>query len=159
MVHALHEIWRVLATSGTLVDLRPLPSQCPIEIVTPGTIVQVGEVDASGTAADDDAADRAIGDVVGGGWFVPRRNTQFEFDFYWDSVEEMASFMDASKRMKHVIPSYANLEKDRRKLSAREQGRVRFRCRRRTMLAVYDKARFCLTMRNGRRDSNGTSNR
>ena len=60
MVHALHEIWRVLAGNGTLGDLRPLSCQCPIELVTPSGVVHVGEADATGMAADDDASDRAI---------------------------------------------------------------------------------------------------
>lgn len=140
MVDALQEIWRALATDGTLIDLRPVPSQCPIEVVTPGTIVQVGEVDASGMAADDKAADRAIRNAVEHGWFIPRRDTRFDFDFYWDSVHEMASFIDGSRRMKQAVPSYADLEKVHRDLSARAHGTVRLRCRRRTMLAVYSKA-------------------
>ena len=139
MVHALHGIWRVLAGSGTLVDLRPLPGQCPIELVSPGAVVRVGEADATGMAADDDASDHAIQDVVTQGHFVAHRDTQFDFDFYWDSVQEMASFIGPSKRMKHVRPSYADFEKARLALSAGGRERVRLRCRRRTTLAVYQK--------------------
>lgn len=140
MVHALHDVWRVLDDSGTLVDLRPLPSQCPIEAVGTDRTVQMGEVDATGMAMEDAAADCAMREVVEQGWFVPRRETQFEFDFYWDSVQEMASFIEASRRMKQVVPSYAHLEEVHRLLSPREPGRVRLRCRRRTLLAVYKKA-------------------
>ncbi len=93
MVDALGGIWRILATGGTLVDLRPVPSKCPIELVTPDKITQVGEADASGIVADDEAADRAIGDAVERGWFLLRRRFQFNFDFYWDSVHEMATFI------------------------------------------------------------------
>ncbi len=140
MVHALHQIWRVLAGSGILVDLRPLPGQCPIELVSPGAVVQVGEVDAIGMAADDDASDRAIQNTVTQGHFVARQDTQFDFDFYWDSVQEMASFIESSRRMKHVRPSYADCEKAHVALSAGGRERVRLRCRRRTTLAVYEKA-------------------
>ncbi len=139
MVDALGGIWRVLATGGTLVDLRPVPSKCPIEVVTPEKITQVGEADASGMAADDAAADRAIGDAVERGWLLARRRVQFNFDFYWDSVREMATFIADSVRMKNVDPPVAELEKAVRELAARAKGRTRVRCRRATMLAVYRK--------------------
>jgi hypothetical protein len=140
MVHALYGIWRVLAGSGTLVDLRPLPMQCPVEAVTSDSVVQIGEVDATGMIADDAAADRAIRDVVEHGSFVPCRDIRFDFDFYWNSVPELASFIEGSKRMKQVVPSYAELEEVHRELSERSRAKVRLRCRRRTLLAVYAKA-------------------
>ena len=140
MVHALHGIWRVLAGNGTLVDLRPISCQCPIELVTPSVVVHVGEADATGMAADDDASDRAIRDIVEQGRFVLRGDTQFDFDFYWDSVQELTSFIEASTRMKHVRPSYAELEEVYRDVSAGGREGVRLRCRRRTMLKAYQKA-------------------
>ena len=140
MVHALRGIWRVLAGSGILVDLRPLSGQCPIELVGGSTVVHVGEVDATGMVADDAASDRAVQDVVTQGHFLARQDTQFDFDFYWDNVQEMASFMESSRRMKEVRPSYADLEKAYLVLSAEAPERVRFRCRRRTTLAVYQKS-------------------
>ena len=139
MVHALHGIWRVLAACGTLVDLRPLSSQCPIETVSADTVVQIGEVDGTGMVADDAAADDAIREAVDHGWFVPLRETRFDFEFYWDSVAEMSSFLQASKRMKQVVPSYAELEKVHRDLSAQHEAGVRLRCRRRTLLVAYEK--------------------
>lgn len=140
MVDALGGIRRALATGGTLVDLRPVPSKCPIEVVTSDKVTQVGEADASGMAADDAAADRAIGDAVERGWFLLRRRVQFNFDFYWDSVHGMATFIADSVRMKNVVPPVAELEKAVRELAGRAPGRARVRCRRATMLAVYRKA-------------------
>ncbi len=140
MVHALHEIWRVLAGNGTLVDLRPLSCQCPIELVTPSVVVHVGEVDGTGMAADDDASDRAIRNIVEQGRFVPRGDTQFDFDLYWDSIQELTSFIEASTRMKHVRPSYAELEEVYSNVSAGRREGARVRCRRRTMLKAYQKA-------------------
>ena len=139
MVHALHGIWRVLAACGTLVDLRPLSSQCSIETVSADTVVQIGEVDGTGMVADDAAADEAIREVVDHGWFVLRRETRFDFEFYWDSVAEMSSFLKASKRMKQVVPSYAELEQVHRDLSAQHGAGVRLRCRRRTLLVAYER--------------------
>jgi hypothetical protein len=140
MVHALHEIWRVLAGNGTLVDLRPLSCQCPIELVTPSGAVHVGEADATGMAADDDASDRAIRDIVEQGRFMPRGDTQFDFDLYWDSVRELRSFIEASPRMKHVRPPYTEMEAVYREVSAGRREGARVRCRRRTMLKAYQKA-------------------
>ncbi len=140
MVHALSETWRVLRSPGRLVDLRPVSTRCPIDAVTSDRAVEIGEVDATGMAEDDDAADLAIQEMVANQWFVPRRHGQFDFDFYWDDVQEMASFLEGSRRSKHVHPSYQELEEAHCKLSLEWRREVRLRCRRRTMLAVYDKA-------------------
>lgn len=140
MVHALRETWRVLATGATLLDLRPLSTTCPIEVVTPAGETRVGEVDATGYASDDAAADRAVRRLVDDEWFRSRGETRFEFDFYWDTVAEMRGFMETSERMTRVSPSYADLQGTLRKLRAAEGGRGRLRCRRPTMLAVYHTA-------------------
>ena len=141
MVDALSGIWRILVASGTLVDLRPLSGQCPIELVSPDGVVHVGEADATGMADDDAVSDQAIQDIVDRGHFTAIGDTQFDFDFYWDTVQEMESFMESSRRMKHVRPSYAELEKAYSAVSAGGRKRVRLRCRRRTKLAVYQKIR------------------
>ncbi len=140
MVDALYEVRRTLASEGTLVDLRPVSGHCAIDVVTPGATLHVGEVDATGMADDDDKANRAIAKAVERRWFVPRRHRLFDFDFYWDTADEMASFMDGSRRMKQVDPPYSQLEKIRLELSGRASSSARFRCRRRTMLSVYSKA-------------------
>ena len=138
MVHALREIWRVLAGSGTLVDVRPLSGLYPIELVRASTVVHIGEIDATAMAADDAASDRAVQDAVTEGHFLARQDNQFDFDLYWDNVQEMASYMGSSPRTKQVRPSYADLEKAHLAQSA--EGPVRLRFRRRTTLAVYQKA-------------------
>ena len=139
MVDALSEICRTLAVGGTLVDLRPVSTNCPIELVSRGKVLPVGEADATGMAADDEAADSAVGKAVERRWFVPGRETRFNFDFYWDRVDEFASFADGSRRIKRVVPSFAELEKIHRGLSSKAKDPVRLRCRRATMLAVYSK--------------------
>ncbi len=140
MVDALRETRRVLAANGTLLDLRPLSVRCDIEVVTPVHEVPIGEVDATGYMADDLAADRAARQAVEAGWFVPRRETVFDFEFYWDTVAEMKSFMEQSERMGDVRPSYADLDKAFRELSAAAAGGGRLRCRRPTMLAACRRA-------------------
>ena len=140
MVHALCETWRVLAPRGTLLDLRPLSAACPIDVLTVEDEIKVGEVDATGYSVDDAAADRAVRNVVDDGWFVPYEETRFDFEFYWNTVAEMKSFIEQSERMSRVCPSYADLERSLTDLSAAHGGKARLRCRRPTMLAVYGKA-------------------
>lgn len=140
MVHALRGLWGVLAKHGTLVDVRPLSSQCPLEAVSAGRLVQIGEVNGTGMMADDAAADDAIRQSVDEGWYVPLRQTTFDFAFYWDSVVEMTSVLRERKRTKQVIPSSADLERAHQVLSAQHSGGVRLRCRMPTLLAVYEKA-------------------
>ena len=145
MVDALREIWRILSAQGILVDLRPLPSSaCPVEVVTPDEVVEVGEIDASGIVADDVAADRAAAQVVQDGRYLLRKDTRFEFEFSWDTVGEMASFMEESRRMKQVTPSYAALEKVHHEWRVKAGGRVRLRYWRTMMLAVYQKSESAL---------------
>ena len=134
MVNALRETWRVLAANGMFVDLRPFSSKCPIEVVTPREAIQIGEVDAHGTAEDDAAADSATRQAVEDGWYVPLGDTRFLFDFCWDKVSEMASFMEESRRMKKVTPSYSEIEKIYRELNTEAEDRTRLRCRRLMML-------------------------
>ena len=140
MVHALHGIWRILARGGTLIDLRPLSSRYPVDAVAADTVVPLGEVDGTGMAAEDAAADAAIGEAVQRGWYVQRQESSFEFELYWDSVAEMRSFIASSKRMQHLFPSDADLENEVRRIGARPPRAIRLRCRRPTLLAVYEKA-------------------
>lgn len=140
MVDALREAWRVLEGEGILIDLRPLASrQCRVEIVTPGKAIPLGEVDASGSASDDAAADRAAARMVEEGWFLPRETVRFEIEFSWDTVAEMASFMAESRRMLQIRPSFAEIGEKYRAWRAKTRGRVRLRYWRTMLLATYQK--------------------
>ena len=140
MVHALQEASRVLAASGSLLDLRPLSSKPPIEVVTPGGAVQVGVLDDSQTP-DDAAVDRAMRQAVEIGWFVSHGgDTQFHTEHYWDTVKEMAEFIETRRTKPKVHPSYADIEKTYEDLSAKTSESVRLRCRWLGLLAVYRKA-------------------
>lgn len=140
MVHALREIWRVLRADGTLVDLRPLPTGYPIELVTPGAVVQVGELDGSGMIGDDEAADRAVQRVVEEGWFVSGQDSRLDFTAYWDSVRHMTSNTEPSSRIRRVAPSHEELEEAHRELAQAGGSSPRIRFRMRMMLAVHRRA-------------------
>lgn len=138
MVDALHEIWRVLATGGILVDLRPLPSaSCPLELVNGAESRSVGHVDLSGTLADDLAADRVAAQVVRDGLFRPRSGARFRFEFSWDTVAEMRDYLSGSRRVKRVAPSDARLQRLQREWRAGRHSRVHIRYWRPMLLAVY----------------------
>lgn len=140
MVDALREAWRVLEVDGVLIDLRPLDSSRGlVELVTPEKAIPVGEMDASGFASDDAAADRAAARAVDEGWFLPQRALHLDFELSWDTVDEMASFMAESRRMREVRPSFAELEKMQRAWRAKTRGRVRLRYWRTMLLAAYQK--------------------
>ena len=66
MVHALLEGWRVLACEGKLIDLRPVHSNPPIELMTAGSHFVPGHVIDEAGALDDMAANKAMDEVVRG---------------------------------------------------------------------------------------------
>ena len=139
MVHALREIWRVLIPGGMLLDLRPRPQSRPIEVIRGRDVRAVETLAASeGFIADERASDAALRQVVDGGWFVPEGKTEFEFSYYWDSVEEMKGFMEANWRRRGVMSSRPAWEAARRALTAQGQG-ARLRCRERITLVTYQR--------------------
>jgi hypothetical protein len=139
MVHALEEARRVLVTSGKLLDLRPLASKPAIEVATPGGAVQVGVVDDSADVPDDTAVHRAMRQVVDRGWLVAHQEFQYHTEHYWDTVTELAAFIDTRRHKLDVHPSYAEIEKSYQGLSTGSGSSVRLRCRWQSVLAVYRK--------------------
>lgn len=70
MVDALREANRVLVPGGTLLDLRPLAEASVLHLCEG---MPVGELDATGLSADDEAAQAAIERAVRLEWFRPRQ--------------------------------------------------------------------------------------
>jgi hypothetical protein len=135
MVDALSEIRRCLVPGGTVVDMRPVAWQSPIEAVTGARAVPVGDFSENGMNADDIAADAAMATAVARGWFVPRNEVRFAFNFYWDSVADLSTYLEGSRRGQLVIPPASDIE--RRFARASEGGNARLRCNRRILLATY----------------------
>jgi hypothetical protein len=94
MVHALKEIWRVLAPGGILLDLRPVSTGWPVEVVAGERVVRVGALDDSLAMTDDLAANRAVEQVVHDGWFSRERQGTFTYDWYWDSLDELREHVE-----------------------------------------------------------------
>lgn len=94
MVHALEESWRVLAPGGQLVDIRPLTSNPPLEVIFNEEISIAGQVDDSVDTPSDIAANEAVKEVVNRGIFLKQQEERFEFAYYWDKLEDMEAYIE-----------------------------------------------------------------
>ena len=82
----------MLRPGGTLLDLRPLSLDSPVDVVADGRIEHSGMVDMSADLPDDWASDEAIEAAVRAGVFVPIQVRKFEFSYYWSSLEGMREY-------------------------------------------------------------------
>lgn len=95
MVHALHEIHRVLAPNGILIDLRPLAGGWPIEVASSREVKEAGHgSDLPVGLEDDRAANESVSTAEAQKWFVREREEFFPFFYYWDSPSEMKEYID-----------------------------------------------------------------
>jgi hypothetical protein len=94
MVHALHEIRRVLRHDGILIDMRPISDRWPIEVVSERAVRETGRVqDLPAGLADDEAANQSITQAAEKGWFVKEQEEFFPFYYSWDSPNEMEEYI------------------------------------------------------------------
>ena len=102
MVHALHEIQRVLIPGGYLIDLRPFIEKPPLEIVSNDEIIPAGFVDTADGYLDDLAANEAMKQVEETGVFIREEAESFKLYQYWDSFTEFTTYMDEKSAM--ILP-------------------------------------------------------
>lgn len=102
MVHALHDIHRVLKTGGTLVDLRPAIGNRTVEVDLPFVTLHAGEIDSSGNTPDKIAADNAMAQVVAEGWFIKEHEEIFELVTDIDTVPDLREYAKSFRRS--VLP-------------------------------------------------------
>jgi hypothetical protein len=94
MVHALSEIRRILVPNGVLIDLRPMLSSWPIEVVSAREIRETGHIqDLPLGLADDHAANGSIAQAERNGWFTRQTEEFFPFYYSWDSPSEMEKWI------------------------------------------------------------------
>lgn len=95
MVHALQEIRRVLTREGTLIDLRPLAGNWPLEVVSNRAGHEVGRVtDLPEGLEDDAAANRTIARAADDGWFLREKEEMFPLYYYWDSPKDLEAYVE-----------------------------------------------------------------
>lgn len=95
MVHALSEIRRVLAPNGILIDLRPILDHWAIEVVSARGTRGTGNIkDLPPGIADDEAANRSIGQAEQDGWFTHQDKASFPFVYSWDTPSEMEEWIE-----------------------------------------------------------------
>ena len=94
MVHALSEIYRVLVPDGILIDARPIGEQWPIEVASTSRIKETGRAtDLPEQTSGDLAANSAMKEAEGRGWFSRDREEFFPFFYSWDTPSEMEEFI------------------------------------------------------------------
>ncbi|MGH9312676.1 MAG: hypothetical protein ACRD09_06565 [Vicinamibacterales bacterium] len=136
MVDALRDVWRVLVDGGTLLDLRPLPRDYRLELVTADAAIPIGQTDTTGRAQDDAAADAAVAQVVDERLFASRSRVEFNVEIFWDTVRDLKCYM-ATRETTRVTPSYEELERAYQSATGGSNARARLRTTRRVMLAAF----------------------
>lgn len=137
MVHALAECWRVLRVGGKLIDLRPHGSGWPVEIVSRDTRILAGQLDDKLGTSDDIASDIAVSEAVRRRWFEKENEEFFEYAYYWDTVDEMNSFIEVEWSDLAAVPD--NVLSETRRLVQLTGERVQIRVRRTMLIASYRK--------------------
>jgi hypothetical protein len=138
MVDALKDVWRVVASGGALLDLRPLPAIYRLALITPAAAIAIGHIDPTARAEDDAAADAAVSRMVHEGLFAVRSRTEFDIEIVWESVRDLNSYM-ATRQSSRVTPSYEDLERAYQSVAAGSPVRPQLRASRRLMLAAFDR--------------------
>ena len=95
MVDALHEVHRVLAPRGVLVDARPDSRLVACaERRTPRGFQRYGVVNTAREALGNDrAADRAMRRVISEGLFRPKRHGRFWHRVHFDDLAELRQYL------------------------------------------------------------------
>ncbi|MCY4465977.1 MAG: hypothetical protein OXE46_10615 [Chloroflexi bacterium] len=104
MVHALSEARRTLKPGGWLIDLRPTKRDRRIELDMPGGCVYIGEVDASATSPERDAADAALGDAIAAKQLRARHSALFEIVIDCDSADDLRDYAKGFRRSR--LPAF-----------------------------------------------------
>ena len=95
MVHALSEIRRVLVTDGIMIDLRPVSSGWPIEVISARGVRGIGHLqDHDPCIKDDEAANHSLTRAEQQGWFIREAEDFFPMIYSWDTPSEMEEWIE-----------------------------------------------------------------
>jgi hypothetical protein len=140
MVHALLEVWRVLEPGRSLLDLRPIHSNPPLEVVTAARRHLAGFVVDMTGGVDETAAGEAIAAVVRRGYFSLVGRDTFKFAAYWDTLPGLLAYADTKWRgRKYLSPDVLQRV---RQLIGQAHGRSRLCVTNTIQLALYQKQDF-----------------
>ncbi|MGE5123662.1 MAG: hypothetical protein ACM3H7_04035 [Acidobacteriaceae bacterium] len=103
MVHALKEAYRVLVPHGIMIDVRPLSTDGPLEIINDGRHESAGMIDMSPGLVLDEEADQAVETVKNDHLFKEIKLEYFNFTYYWDTVDGMEEDMEENWQGEVVI--------------------------------------------------------
>ena len=97
MVHALQEVWRVLASDGRLLDSREIASHSRVEVVAGEQVMVAGATDDSVYIPDDVACDQALAQILAEGWFEFERRVFFDTAWHYDSLATLKEQFEADR--------------------------------------------------------------
>lgn len=137
MVHALREAHRVLIPHGTIIDVRPLSIDVPLEIIYTGGCETAGIIDMSPEAHSDIASDQAINSVVRDGIYSEFKVEYFNYALYWNTVKDMEEDIEENWK-DDVIISESTWQKAR-ELVEKRLSEMRIRVALRMKMATYEK--------------------
>ena len=78
-----------------MLDIHPQPQQPQIEVQIGDRSVEVGHLDASAFISDILVAREVLASTVAEGFFKKEQQTEFEFVYHFDSVDECQSYLAA----------------------------------------------------------------
>lgn len=94
MVHALEEVWRVIEADGWLIDIRPVASNPPLDIILKDDVKFAGDIDDSEWVHDEELVNDALEIIFARGDYVKERVERFQLTSYWDTIEGMTTYAD-----------------------------------------------------------------
>ena len=111
-MHALSEARRTLTEGGWLIDLRPTKSNRRIELDMPGGCRAIGEIDASATSLERDAADATLRDAIAAGQWRAGHSALFEIVVDCDNAQDLREYAKGFRRSRmpaFVLPRIEEL--------------------------------------------------
>ena len=137
MVHALKQACRVLTPRGTMVDVRPLSVDVPLQVVHGRICEAVGMVDLSPDLKFDLSADKAIELVVREQMFSLVSMETFNYVYIWKTFHGMV--VDFAERWEGEINVPDEVLEKARQLYRQHWPTARLRLPMQMKLGVYRK--------------------
>lgn len=76
-----------------MLDIHPQPQHAQVEVRIGEHSIDVGRLDESKIISDIHTARKILASIIADGLFVNEKETEFEFLYYFDSVDEWTSYL------------------------------------------------------------------